>query len=105
MDSLQGSTNWKRSFIIGYLDCLLRKSATNELPRNDEDFSMLYSILENIDNKQLNYIKEYWRLEQHDITKNFDKSNHHIKVVNLYNKRSSTKHKRLSLRQIIKEGY
>ena len=103
VDSLQGSTNWKRSFIIGYLDCLLRKSATNELPRNDEDFSMLYSILENIDNKQLNYIKEYWRLEQHDITKNFDKSNHHIKVVNLYNKRSSTKHKRLSLRQIIRK--
>lgn len=102
IDKLRGAKDWRRCFIVGYLDCLLRKSATNVLPRNNSDFSMLYSILENIDNKQLNYIKEFWRLEQQDITKHFDRNNQQIKVANLYNKRASTKHKRLSLRQIIR---
>lgn len=80
---------------------MLVNSANTDLPTNDNDHKELSNSLSNLEQEQLKYIKEYWYSKQIDATRDFDNEHHNLAVENLYNKKAGTKHKRLSLRQIV----
>lgn len=73
-----------------------------DLPTNDNDHIELGKSLSELENEQIKYIREYWFSKQIDATRDFDNKNPNLAVENLYNKRSGSKHKRLSLREIVK---
>lgn len=101
IDRLKEKNNWGRVLLIYYLDSLLVNSASTDLPTNDNEHLELGESLSKIGKEQLKYIKDYWRSKQIDSKRDFDFRNRELSVENLYNKRSSHKHKRLSLRQIV----
>jgi transcription elongation GreA/GreB family factor len=101
---LKPKTNWRKSFLIFYLDSLLRVSASGgDLPVNDEEHKELETTLSEIENEQLKYIKQFWYSKQINATQSFVQNNYGLSVENLYNKRSSYRFKRLSLRQIVQK--
>ena len=102
INCLKEKNNWKKVLLIFYLNSLLVNSASTDLPTNDSEHQELGESLSQIGKEQLKYIKEYWYSQQIDATRGFDVNNPSLSVENLYNKRSSHKHKRLSLRQIVK---
>ncbi|MCH7974788.1 MAG: GreA/GreB family elongation factor [Bacteroidetes bacterium] len=89
-------------FLIYYLNSMLVNSANIDLPTDDKDHQELNNTLSNLENEQLKYIREYWFSKQIDATREFDVRNPNLSVENLYNKRKSNNHQRLSLRQIVK---
>lgn len=101
LDALQQSQNWRKDFLMYYLNALLLSSANMDLPTNDNDHLELKSTLKGIGNEQLKYVKDFWNSQQVEKTKDFELNNRNLSVENLYNKRSSVKFKRLSLRQIV----
>jgi superfamily I DNA and/or RNA helicase/transcription elongation GreA/GreB family factor/very-short-patch-repair endonuclease len=101
VNELIGQKNWRKSFLIHYLHSLLLSSANMDLPTNDNEHIELKTTLENIEKEQLKYIKDFWFSKQIDKTREFEQRNSNLSVENLYNKRSSPKFKRLSLRQIV----
>jgi len=102
IDNLKPKNDWRKVLLIYYLNSLLVNSASNDLPTNDNEHKELGESLSQIGKEQLKYIKEFWYSQQIDATRDFDVRNPNLSVENLYNKRSSHKHKRLSLRQIVK---
>tara|TARA_B110000046_G_scaffold149607_1_gene157798 strand:+ start:176 stop:4552 length:4377 start_codon:yes stop_codon:yes gene_type:complete len=101
IDQLSEKTNWKKVFLLHYLNSMLVNAANTDLPTNDNDHKELSNSLSNLEQEQLKYIKEYWYSKQIDATRDFDNDHHNLAVENLYNKKAGTKHKRLSLRQIV----
>ncbi len=101
INQLKGKSDWRRAFIIYYLNSLLVNSANNDLPTNDTEHVDLDKTLSEIGKEQLRYIRELWFSEQIDATRIFEQRNNNLSVENLYNKRSSNRFKRLSLRQIV----
>ncbi len=101
LNELRPKSDWRKSFMIFYLDSLLRISASGNEPNDDSELFALNSTLRGIDAQQLRYINQYWESEQIIATKAYIQNNQGISVENLYNKRSSKNYKRLSLRQII----
>ncbi|MCA5004799.1 AAA domain-containing protein [Sphingobacterium bovistauri] len=101
---LKPKTNWRKPFLIFYLDSLLRVSASGgDLPVNDEEHKELDATLSGIEKEQLKYIKQFWYSKQIGATQLFIQNNYGLSVENLYNKRSSRNFKRLSLRQIVQK--
>lgn len=104
VNELKPKTNWRKPFLIFYLDSLLRISASGgDLPVNDEEHKELEAILSRIEKEQLKYIKQFWYSKQINATQSFVQNNYGLSVENLYNKRSSRNFKRLSLRQIVQK--
>jgi superfamily I DNA and/or RNA helicase/transcription elongation GreA/GreB family factor len=97
---LIGKDNWEKAFLQAYLNRLLYKYSSNDLPTNDNEHIEYTQTLKGLKREQINYIKGYWKSRFIRDASRFDKS-HLLKVRNLYNKRSSTKYKRHSLRQIV----
>lgn len=102
IDKLSSKENWRKTFLIYYLNSLLVNSANMDLPTNDNDHIELGKSLSELEREQIKYIRQYWFSKQMDATRNFDVNNPNIAVENLYNKRASKNHKRLSLREIVK---
>jgi superfamily I DNA and/or RNA helicase/transcription elongation GreA/GreB family factor/very-short-patch-repair endonuclease len=102
IDQLKQKTNWKKTFLIFYLNSMLVNSANTALPTNDNDHIELRKSLSELEAEQIKYIKEYWFSKQIDATRAFDDKHPNLAVENLYNKRSGKRHKRLSLREIVK---
>lgn len=104
INELKPKTNWRKPFLIFYLDSLLRISASGgELPVNDEEHKELETTLIGIEKEQLKFIKQFWYSKQISATQSFVQNNYGLTVENLYNKRSSQRFKRLSLRQIVQK--
>jgi superfamily I DNA and/or RNA helicase/transcription elongation GreA/GreB family factor/very-short-patch-repair endonuclease len=104
VNELKPKTNWRKPFLIFYLDSLLRISASGgDLPVNDEEHNELEITLSGIEKEQLRYIKQFWYSKQIGATQSFVQNNYGLSVENLYNKRSSRNFKRLSLRQIVQK--
>lgn len=104
VNELKPKTNWRKPFLIFYLDSLLRVSANGgDLPVNDEEHKELEATLSGIEKEQLKYIKQFWYSKQIGATQSFVQNNYGLSVENLYNKRSSRNFKRLSLRQIVQK--
>ncbi|WP_452231397.1 AAA domain-containing protein [Lacinutrix sp. MEBiC02595] len=102
IDQLKEKTNWRKTFLIFYLNSMLVNSANTDLPTNDNDHIELGKSLSELEKEQIKYIREYWFSKQIDATRDFDNKNPNLAVENLYNKRAGKRHKRLSLREIIK---
>lgn len=102
IDILKVHQDWQRTFLVSYLDSLLVRNGTNELPTNDTGLGELGQHLQGFKKEQINYIKQYWYSKQIDASRHFELSNPALSVENLYNKRSSNRFARLSLRQIVK---
>lgn len=102
IDQLKSRNDWRKTFLIYYLNSLLVNSANIDLPTDDKDHIELTQSLSQLEKEQIKYIREYWFSKQIDATRNFDINNPNIAVENLYNKRASKNHKRLSLREIVK---
>ena len=102
IDQLTIKENWRKTFLIYYLNSLLVNSANMDLPTNDIDHIELGKSLSELEKEQIKYIRQYWFSKQIDATRNFDVNNPNIAVENLYNKRASKRHKRLSLREMVK---
>jgi superfamily I DNA and/or RNA helicase len=101
INELKPKAHWKKTFLVFYLNSLLVNSANLNLPTNDEEHKELDNTLNGIEKEQLKFIKEFWFSKQIDSTKEFEQKNVNLSVENLYNKRSSNRYKRLSLRQIV----
>lgn len=102
VDQLKKKTNWRKTFLIFYLNSMLVNSANTDLPTNDNDHIELGKSLSELEKEQIKYIREYWFSKQIDATREFDNNNPNLAVENLYNKRAGKRHKRLSLREIVK---
>ncbi|MCT4697614.1 AAA domain-containing protein [Tenacibaculum haliotis] len=102
IDQLKEKTNWRKTFLLFYLNSMLVNSANTDLPTNDNDHIELGNSLSKLEKEQIKYIKEYWFSRQIDATRDFDNKNPNLAVENLYNKRAGKRHKRLSLREIVK---
>ncbi len=102
IDELKSKKNWEKVFIINYLNNLLNKAANKNLLIGENEYEELDSSLSGLKREQLNYIRGYWYSKQIDEARKFETSHPNLSVENLYNKRSSNRYKRLSLRQIIK---
>lgn len=102
IDQLKLRKDWRKPFLIYYLDSLLVNSANINLPTDDKDYTELTQSLSQLEKEQIKYIREYWFSKQIDAIRNFDINNPNISVENLYNKRASKNHRRLSLREIVK---
>lgn len=103
INELKIKNNWRKSFLVYYLNSLLVKSANMDLPTNDDDHKDLDEIFKGLGNQQLKFIKEFWFSKQIDETSSFEYKNPNSTVKNLYNKKGSYKNKRLSLRQIVQK--
>lgn len=93
--------DWRKTFLVFYFNALLNHIANEDLPSNEFDHQELSTTLENLDSAQLTYIKEYWHSQLIKYSNLFEKNNPTLSIENLYNKRSSIKYKRLTLRQIV----
>lgn len=102
IDQLKNKKNWRKTFLIFYLNSMLVNSANTDLPTNDNDLIELGKSLSELEKEQVKYIREYWFSKQIDATREFDNKNPNLAVENLYNKRAGKRHKRLSLREIVK---
>lgn len=102
INQLLEKVNWRKVFLIYYFNSMLVNSANINLPTDDKDYEELTNSLSNLEDEQLKYIREYWFSKQIDVTREFDERNQNLSVENLYNKRKSNNHQRLSLRQIVK---
>jgi predicted phage-related endonuclease len=87
--------------LVFYLNSILVNSANLDLPTNDDEHKELENTLNGVEKEQLKFIKEFWFSKQIDSTREFEQKNVNLSVENLYNKRSSNRFKRLSLRQIV----
>jgi superfamily I DNA and/or RNA helicase/transcription elongation GreA/GreB family factor/very-short-patch-repair endonuclease len=101
VNELKGKKDWRKSFLIHYLNSMLVNSANVDLPTNDSEHIELNGTLGGLEKEQLKYIREFWFSKQIDTTRDFEQRNSNLSVENLYNKRSSNRFKRLSLRQIV----
>jgi len=101
VNELKPKNNWRKSFLVFYLNSMLVNSANLDLPTNDDEHKELDKTLSGVEKEQLNFIKEFWYSKQIDSTREFEQKNVNLSVENLYNKRSSNRFKRLSLRQIV----
>lgn len=101
VNELKPKTNWRKSFLVFYLNSMLVNSANLDLPTNDEDHKELDKTLNGVEKEQLKFIKEFWFSKQIDSTREFEQINSNLSVANLYNKKSGSRFKRLSLRQIV----
>tara|TARA_B100000963_G_C22632381_1_gene675659 strand:- start:321 stop:4367 length:4047 start_codon:yes stop_codon:yes gene_type:complete len=100
ISKLLNHKGWKNTVSIYFLNKLLEKNANNNLPTNGNNINEAKSQLSELGNHQIEYIRTFWRSKQIDLTREFAQTTN-ISVENLYNKRSSNRHKRHSLRQII----
>jgi hypothetical protein len=101
VNELKGKKDWRKAFLVHYLNSVLIRSATVELPTSNSEHIELNDTLSGLEKEQLKYIQEFWFSTQINTTKDFEQRNSNLSVANLYNKRSSNKFKRLSLRQIV----
>lgn len=102
INQLKEKTDWRKTFLIFYLNSMLVNSANTDLPTNDNDHIELGKSLSELEKEQIKYIREYWFSKQIDTTREFDNKHPNLAVENLYNKRAGKRHKRLSLREIVK---
>ena len=101
IDELKSKKDWRKAFLVHYLNSLLLNSANVNLPTNDLEHIELKGTLSGLEKEQLKFIREFWFSKQIYTSRKFGLRNSNLSVENLYNKRSSNRFKRLSLRQIV----
>lgn len=90
---VKAKENWRKTFMIYYLNSMLINSANIDLPTDDHEHIELSKSLFDLEKEQLKFIKDYWYSKQIDATREFNQNHHDIAVENLYNKKSGSKFK------------
>jgi transcription elongation GreA/GreB family factor len=103
VNELKPKVNWRKSFLVFYLNTMLVNSANLDLPTNDDEHKELVKTLNGVEKEQLNFIKEFWFSKQIDAIREFEQNNNGLSVGNLYLKKQGTKNIILSLRQIVQK--
>jgi very-short-patch-repair endonuclease len=101
INELKSKINWEKAFLIHYFNSMLLNSASIDLPTNNDEYVELDDTLSKIEKEQFKFIREFWFSKQIYAKNEFEFRNDNLSIENLYNKRSSQRLKRLSLRQII----
>jgi len=92
--------DWKSSFLHAYFHLLLQKNADDNLDFREIEYQDLMKRITSFASTQKNFIEGFWGNAKRDAVKKFETAHKDLTVANLYNKRRSEKHSRLSLRQI-----
>ncbi|KIA88975.1 AAA domain-containing protein [Kaistella jeonii] len=100
LEKLYPLQNWKSSFLSAYFSLLLKYHSDEKLNFNEQQYAEIIKKLKVFGFTQKSFIEQFWNTAQQEAVKNFEKDNKDITVANLYNKRSSINHTRLTLRQI-----
>lgn len=100
LEKLYPLQNWKSSFLSAYFSLLLKYHSDVKLNFNEQQYAEIIKKLKIFGFTQKSFIEQFWNTAQQEAVKNFEKDNKDITVANLYNKRSSINHTRLTLRQI-----
>lgn len=100
LEKLYPLQNWKSSFLPAYFSLLLKYHSDEKLNFNEQQYADIIKKLKIFGFTQKSFIEQFWNTAQQEAVKNFEKNNKDITVANLYNKRSSINHTRLTLRQI-----
>jgi superfamily I DNA and/or RNA helicase len=100
IERLRPISNWKPSLLSAYFQLVLQRKSDGTLVFNENEYNSLLKKFVYYASTQKNLIKNYWDIQQKNAVKKFETANKDLTVANLYNKRRSEKHNRLSLRQI-----
>lgn len=100
LEKLYPLQNWKSSFLSAYFSLLLKYHSDDKLNFNEQQYAEIIKKLKIFGFTQKSFIEQFWNTAQQEAVKTFEKNNKDITVANLYNKRSSINHTRLTLRQI-----
>lgn len=103
LEKLHFVSNWKASFYAAYFPLLLNKYSDSQLNFNEKNYEEIRKQITQYRSSQQNFIQYFWNDTQQNAVKTFELTNKDITVANLYNKRSSVNHKRLTLRQIVQK--
>ncbi len=103
LEKLYSVNDWKASFYSAYFPLLLSKYADSKLNFNEKNYEEITKQIKQYGSSQQNFIQYFWNDSQQNAVKKFEQINKDITVANLYNKRSSINHKRLTLRQIVQK--
>lgn len=101
VEELKLKNNWRLVFLENYLNSLLVTKASNKFLTDDVYINKLNNSLGSLKKEQISFIDGYWFSKEMSAASSFDQNNNGVSVRNLFNKRSSAKHKRQSLRQIV----
>lgn len=95
--------NWSPSFFSAYFPLVLSHHSDAKLHFNEKHYDELGKKIKQFGTFQKSFIEYFWSTCQQEGVRNFEKINKDITVANLYNKRSSTNYKKLTLRQIVQK--
>ena len=94
---------WEPAFYSVYFPLLLHHFSEEKLNFNESNYTEIRKKIKLYGNLQKSFVHYFWDTEQQNAVKQFENLNKDISVANLYNKRSSTNHKRWTLRQIVQK--
>lgn len=103
LEKLYPIQNWEAALYKAYFPLLLHHFSEEKLNFNESNYSEIRKKIKLYGNLQKSFVHYFWDTEQQNAVKQFENLNKDISVANLYNKRSSTNHKRLTLRQIVQK--
>lgn len=73
INELKPKINWRKTFLVFYLNSLLVNSANFNLPTSDDEHKELENTLNGVEKEQLKFIKEFWFSKQIDSTREFER--------------------------------
>ena len=94
---------WEASLLTVYYPLLQQQHADESLNFSAHTYSHFTAEMERFGATQHAFIQYYWDAEQRRTVKAFEEQHSALTVANLYNKRKSEKHNRLTLRQIAQQ--
>lgn len=103
LEKLYPIQNWEATFYKAYFPLLLHHFSEEQLNFNESNYTEIRKKIKLYGNLQKSFVHYFWDTAQQNAVKQFEHLNRDITVANLYNKRSSTNHKRLTLRQIVQK--
>jgi len=103
LEKLYPVSNWKSSFYSAYYPLLLNHYSDPKLNFNEKNYEEIQKKIKQLGISQKSFVQYFWNVSQQNSVKKFEQNNKDLTVANLYNKRSSINHKRLTLRQIVQK--
>jgi len=95
--------NWKPTFYSAYYPLLLNHYSDPKLNFSEKNYEEIAKKIKQLGISQKSFVQYFWNVSQQNSVKQFEQNNKDVTVANLYNKRSSINHKRLTLRQIVQK--
>ena len=103
LEKLYPVNHWKPTFYSAYYPLLLNHYSDPKLNFNEKNYEEIAKKIQQFGISQKSFVQYFWNVSQQNSVKQFEQNNKDLTVANLYNKRSSINHKRLTLRQIVQK--